>query len=91
VSYMILCNAPVGVLAYPAVSGKPSVDEEEEAQQVYENLLKPSGEDGVMREHALRVNGREYKLITLKLEPSEEREEAGVNAVKQIVSQLLKV
>jgi len=43
-----------------------------------------------MREHVLRVNGREYRLITLKLEPSEEREEAGVNAVKQIVSQLLK-
>jgi len=92
ISYMVLLNAEKGILAYPTISRRKPLDEEE--REVYETVFQKPAEKEGTEEHIIEpepitisVNGKQYELYVLQLEPSQEKERTNTVALKRVILQ----
>jgi len=88
ISYMVLLNAEKGILAYPTISRRKPLDEEE--REIYETVFQRSS----VEEHSVEpkpimisANGKQYQLYVLKLEPLPDKERANISALKRVILQ----
>jgi len=88
ISYMVFLNTEKGVLAYPTISRRKPLDEEE--REVYETVFqKSSAEKHAVEPKPITIsaNGKQYQLYVLKLEPSPKKEKTNINisALREVI------